>query len=73
MNGGLTRQYLTGRILLVALLAMLAGCSTWFAPPLRRAKRRSPGTSRRNRLIGGHRSRAPHRHRRKWLRPRRRR
>ena len=33
MNGGLTRQYLTGRILLVALLAMLAGCSTWFAPP----------------------------------------
>lgn len=33
MNGGLTRQCLTGRILLIVLLAMLAGCTTWFAPP----------------------------------------
>jgi len=33
MNGGLSRQCLTGRILLVLLLSMLAGCSTWFAPP----------------------------------------
>jgi hypothetical protein len=33
MNGGLSRQCLTGRIFLVLLLSMLAGCSTWFAPP----------------------------------------
>jgi hypothetical protein len=33
MNGGLSRQCVIGRIFLVLLLSMLAGCSTWFAPP----------------------------------------
>ncbi|HTH75893.1 MAG TPA: PRC-barrel domain containing protein [Trinickia sp.] len=33
MSGGPSRQCLIGRILLVVLLSMLAGCSTWFAPP----------------------------------------
>lgn len=33
MSGGPSRQCLIGRILLVTLLSMLAGCSTWFAPP----------------------------------------
>jgi len=33
MSGGLTRQCVTERVLLVLLLSMLAGCSTWFAPP----------------------------------------
>jgi hypothetical protein len=33
MSGGLTRQCVTERVLLILLLSMLAGCSTWFAPP----------------------------------------
>ncbi len=33
MNDGLSRQCLTGRVLLVLLLSSLAGCGTWFAPP----------------------------------------
>lgn len=33
MSGGLSRQCLIGRMLLVLLLSMLAGCGTWFAPP----------------------------------------
>jgi hypothetical protein len=33
MSDGSCRQRLVGRVLLVLLLATLAGCSTWFAPP----------------------------------------
>jgi hypothetical protein len=33
MSDGSCRQRLAGRLLLVLLLATLAGCSTWFAPP----------------------------------------
>ncbi|WP_206952378.1 PRC-barrel domain containing protein [Trinickia acidisoli] len=33
MSDGISRQRLAGRVLLVLLLSMLAGCSTWFARP----------------------------------------
>ena len=33
MSDGSPRRRLAGRLFLVLLLAMLAGCSTWFAPP----------------------------------------
>ncbi len=45
MSGGLTRQCVTERLLLVLLLSMLAGCSTWFAPPAPQPEQPAPEPS----------------------------